>query len=275
MEFKYLNKKETAIEISKEDEFLRNISKSDLELRLGSNSKSYEDFIFLLKESAMDWTDNDIKKVKKCMQNAILTISKYSVLLPSEIKVLKTSGNEELGSAYCRGMNLMILHEKALLRNIESLTRLIIHELFHLISRNNQELREELFNIIGFKKGQNLILDKKIHNNKITNPDGADMQFYFSGKINGKDEMVYPILMRNNKKENEVFELKYISINGQDFFEENEIENLYECIGKNTDYTIHPEEIIAEHFTNLVCNEDIESERIIFEIRKKLDQYVM
>lgn len=274
MKFKYLNKKETAIKITQEDAFLRSISRSDLELRLDSNSKSYEDFIILLKESAMDWRDEEIEKAKKCTHNAILKISKYSFLLPCEIKILKTSGNEEFGSAYCRGLNLMVLHEKALLRNIDSLTRLIIHELFHLISRNNEELREALFNIIGFKKGPTLVLDEKIDHNRITNPDATDMQFYFPGKINGKDEILYPILIRNNKKENKIFDLKYISINGHDCFDENEIANLYECIGNNTDYIIHPEEIIAEKFTILVCNEEIKSEGIIFEMRKKLDQYV-
>lgn len=274
MKFKYLNKKETAIEITKDDAFLKSISKSDLELRLGSNSKSYEDFIILLKESAMDWRDKEIEKAKKCIHNAILKISKYSILLPSEIKILKTSGNEEFGSAYCRGLNLMVLHEKALRRNIDSLTRLIIHELFHLISRNNEELREVLFNIIGFKKGQTLVLDETNDHNRITNPDGTDMQFYFTGKINEKDEIVYPILIKNNKKENEPFDLKFISINGHDSFNENEITNLYECIGNNTDYIIHPEEIMAVNFTILVCDEEIKSEGIIFEIRKKLDQCV-
>ena len=54
-------------------------------------------------------------------------------------------------------------------------------------------------------------------------------------------------------------------------YKEEELQDLYEQIGQNTDYTIHPEEILADNFSYLFLGvTEMESPWIIEKMKKIL-----
>ena len=63
--------------------------------------------------------------------------------------MIKTTGREEGNAAYCRGKAIVLPASKLQLPP-NRLQRLLMHELFHLLSRQDPQLRKQLYGIVGF-----------------------------------------------------------------------------------------------------------------------------
>ena len=94
--------------------------------------------------------ERGFSKLSKVIAKAKIKLSHLASHLPNNITFIKTSGADEGGAPYTRG-NSVILPKRQVSQSVKSLERLFYHELFHIISRNNQQLRDELYSIIGFK----------------------------------------------------------------------------------------------------------------------------
>jgi len=306
---------QTAALLTEPDDFLRRITDADLSLRLGNGFGAPEDrfirmarYLDLIRNSAQDWEaplsetgESDIstggkvggvssmnarEKAENCISRAIEILGPYTVLLPAEIVVCRTDGTEEIGSAYCRAANIVVLNQKALQRDPDQLSRLTVHELFHIISRNNLPLRDALYAAIGFFRSDEIALCEELRDRVITNPDACQMEFSFRTVLARGEGMgtadLYPILLFNADKDSrqerggnpEPFSLLYYEPTERGIHRLDEIPDFYERIGKNTDFIIHPEEILAENFTIMRCGEEIRTPAVIESIESILNRYI-
>ena len=258
-----------------EDLFLRSLSAFDRSARLKtSKDTDTAEYVKFITGQTKDWTDNEKEKIRTIMQCIGMAIADYKLLFPQEIVFVKTTGKEEGNAAYCRGDNVIVLPNRNAAQSIERLYRVILHELFHIYSRNNPDIQEKLYSILSFQKCQDLKWPDDIFRKKITNPDAARDHYSFSSQIQGTTYELMPILLATSdydeKKGGEFFDylkLHFIAVtkNGDNMsplvkndkyvmFALEQVPNYFELIGRNTDYIIHPEEIIAENFVLLIEN---------------------
>ena len=187
---------------------------------------------------------------------------------------MKTTGEEEGGAAYTRA-NAIVLSEGELAASARALRKLLAHELFHVLSRANPQLRERLYEAIGFVKCNEIEFPPSLAPRKITNPDAPRNDHYIRVRVRGTECLAVPILLSRSET--------YDAARGGQFFEYldfrlllvergkdgktiqaryeggepmlvdlPQVAGFFEQVGRNTGYVIHPEEILADNFALLV-----------------------
>jgi hypothetical protein len=182
-----------------EDVFIRNLSSFDRAARLKTSREiNINEHLDFISNQTRDWNNNEREKINNILQHVNLALSEYNLSFPKEIIFVKTTGLEEGNAAYCRGNNIIVLPINIINLPIDRLYNLIIHELFHIYSRNNIRTQELLYNILFFKKCNELQLPDNIFQWKITNPDAEANNYYFSSSINGNNYDLMPILLASS-----------------------------------------------------------------------------
>ena len=129
------------------DEFTKSLSPFDCASKTqNTENKQESDYLEFAKNQALQWTAKDIVNTTKIIEETIHQIQKLQleIPLPEKIILVKSTCLEEGGaSGYTRGSFIVL--------NSAPDIHLFIHELFHVFSRHNPEIRERLYATIGFK----------------------------------------------------------------------------------------------------------------------------
>ena len=187
--------------------------------------------------------------------------------LPDTIELIKSTCMEEGGAIGYTRKNFIVLAENFLYEDV------LVHELYHIFSRYNHEKREALYNILGFKKCNEIPYPETIKDRRMTNPDAPDNDYYIRVKIKDDSlDVFFAIYAKSDYNGGGFFSYltkRLVLLSGDDGNKRPAIRNgrpvllrynivigLYEQIGKNTEYNIHPEEICADHFVQLLSQSD-------------------
>ncbi|MBV9618322.1 MAG: hypothetical protein JO201_03840 [Verrucomicrobia bacterium] len=168
----------------------------------------------------------------------------------------------------------------------ESLRKTIAHEIFHILSRNNPELRERLYRLIGFDACDEIGFPPEVESRKITNPDAPRNDHAIRVKANGREVSVVPILFSSAPNYDPVrggeffnyLQLAFVPVSkspapASQLLELQHLSGFVEQVGRNTNYIIHPEEILADNFALLrMGTRDVPSQEILEKIRRALDK---
>ena len=273
--------------------FLQTLSPFDRSGRLQtSRNVSIEEFIDFISKQGLDWTEQEKVLTNELIDHVKKTLSGYNMLFPDEIILIKTTGLEEGNAAYCRANNIIVFPTEFLNMPKKQLRDLILHELFHIFSRNNIKIQEKLYGILSFVKTNEMQLPIDIFQRKITNPDAPLNNYYFIGKVDGHEHKLMPILLSvsnyDEKREGsrffEYMQLFFITIKEEEnltvpitnkkepvLFTLEQVTNFFDLVGNNTGYIIHPEEILAENFVLLINEvQEIKNIEIIEKMKKIL-----
>ncbi len=257
-----------------EDDFVKSWSAFDIDSRVQKQNATKEEAFELIKANVLEWTNEE----KNVISNIILEIdsvvaaNNYHLPFPEAITFIKTTMDEEGGaSGYTRGNNI-ILGEKAFDGKIDNIKHLIIHELFHVLSRNDVDFKAAMYKIIGFTTTDIISYPDSIANLKITNPDApltdafitletkdgpvdCAMILYADRPWNGGSFFNYMNLgfMRLTGEQTKT---PYLKDEQPVFYTMSEALNFFSQVGKNTNYIIHPEEIMADNFTSLLLEQE-------------------
>lgn len=268
----FLEKDDASSILRQEDEFIKRLSPFDRASRLKTNKKvSKAEFLEYISKQVLDFNPFESSEIESIIENLQPLFDEYCLKFPKKINFVKTTGREEGNAAYCRG-DAIILPQSLLIMAYQ-LVNVITHELFHVFSKNNLKKQEELYNSIGFYKCPELSFPDEL-DYKITNPD-APLNNYFIEIINEKRLVrLMPILFSNQPyniyKDGEFFsylqfkllEVEVIDNQCNPVYENNKLKLIdagkipeyFQKIGMNTDYIIHPEEILADNFVLLINN---------------------
>ncbi|MCH2211648.1 MAG: hypothetical protein MK110_10115 [Fuerstiella sp.] len=285
--------RETGIKkLTLRDPFVSAMSRFDRQSRLLSDEdvtvEEYLDFVSL---HVLQWTDAEILSITEVVQSIEKRFRPFSLSLPEQILFVKTDGKEEGGAAYCRE-NAVVLPESRIAVSRDRLERLIVHELFHVLSSHNPELRQKLYAIIDFRTCDQISLPGSLSNRKLTNPDAPLVNCVIDLRHHNQNVTVAPVLFANVDR--------YESRLGGPFFrflqfrlmvvEQDEagwipIEvagapvlldpkktpGYFKHIGNNTSYIIHPDEILADNFVHLILNtKDLQTPELVEQMRDVL-----
>jgi hypothetical protein len=272
------------------DDFVARLSPFDRAARLESAGEVPEDeYLAFTRAAAREWANDERAR----LTNAFTAIEpKLAELLPeldAPILLIKTSGEEEGGAGYTRANAVMLPQALA---DDTDLQRLLAHEIFHVVSRNHPDLKRDLYKAIGFEECGEPTLPPELASRKMTNPDAPVNEHCIKVQVDGADAWGMPILLSR--------EARYDPAAGQPFFGYltlsmllvdragrsprplerdgapvlvpfNRVQGLAAQIGRNTNYVIHAEEILASNFELLVQGRtDVASPEVLERIRAVL-----
>jgi hypothetical protein len=218
-----------------------------------------------------NWEPQDKEKIMQVWVKIATRLSALQLPLPHEIYLIATTGEEESNAAYCRGKSI-VLPAGVRAKEPLALEFLLLHELFHVISNQHKELRRELYPLVGFQVVDALAIHSSLRDRKITNPDAPEIDCIMQIDDAGKRLYVAPILYAKNnfslKQGGSLFDyLQFrLMVMQKDDITWKPAENqgravvldpaktpsFHKQIGSNTNYIIHPEEILADNFAFMV-----------------------
>jgi hypothetical protein len=279
--------------LSSEDAFTRSLSRFDLQSRL----KARDDVqtADLLKFAAMQvevWSDEDVAKLTGCIESLRTRLAKFPPLFPATVLLVKTTGLEEGNAAYCR-QNTIVLPRRMLQRPAEDLERLLTHELFHILSRHDLERQQKLYAVVGFRPCGEIELPPSLRDRKITNPDAPLLNYSIELQTDEGPVPVTPILYASpgdfdptaNKTFFQYMQFRLLQFerDGEEWraalndagepilLDPKDEPSYHEQIGRNTQYVIHAEEVLAENFVHLVLeSKELPSPEIVERLRSVL-----
>ena len=231
---------------------------------------STDQYINFIKDQAIEWTDEDKAKLREVIAEAKPKLTRFAKHLPERIDLIKTTGNDEGGAPYTRGTSI-ILPKRRTGQSAKGLERLFYHELFHIISRGNPTLRDELYKVIGYKKCGVVSLPGEMMPRRISNPDAPVVEHCIRVSKDGEPLWCAPVLFSRTAKydpETDGTFFRYLEFrlmvidrktakatlkDGKPLLlKPDAVNGFYEQIGRNTGYIIHPEETLANNFVHLM-----------------------
>lgn len=264
------------------DVYTRGFSQFDIQSKSGDLSATDANtYLAKAAKQALDWTSTEIDNLTESIKIAEKSIQALGLKLslPSDIQIVKTTGEEESGAAYTRS-SFIVLNPSYVAGGGTPLTKLFLHELFHIYSRANPEKRDAIYATIGFKKMNTLTYPQVLAKRKISNPDAPFLEHYITLNFDSETKDALIILYaKDDYSTGSFFEYlrkELLILEGKSPHKTAKLEkgkpllypfssakNLYRQIGTNTSYNIHPEEISAEHFTMLVMNKTVQDAHLL------------
>jgi len=276
------------------DDFIRALSPFDRAARVKTEKDvSEKEFLEFVGRNVLDWTEAEKASLVSALDRLRAPLDRLALPWPKAIYAVKTTGKEEGGAAYTRD-HALILPQNVLTPNRPLDPRLIAHELFHILSRSNPRLRDRLYQTIGFVKCADIEFPETLKSRKITNPDAPANDHCIRVQVGGTDVWAIPILFSRTDKYDVTrggeffrymqFQLLLVDRQGDSpsvaplyegsqprLVEADQVTGFFEQIGKNTEYIIHPEEILADNFASLVMEDrNLPSPEILKKLQEAL-----
>lgn len=267
------------------EHFFDKITPVDMIIQMGkeypdstSRELILEDYKKFIQEDVLNFTQDETDFLALILSEVYELCQKADIkYFPAEIKLIKTHGKHYGYDTYYTRENVIVIPKQALKKKESDVfLKVLLHEISHIVTRLHPTLKTELFASIGFTKiAQPLVITDSLRQRLLTNPDGIELNWVTQLTIsNGQKVTAMPLIYANEtryqKGKKEFF--NYMDFN---FFEviPSQDSQSYEVltIGNqqkstlntegindlfqqklNTDYIIHPDEIIADNFSIMV-----------------------
>jgi hypothetical protein len=285
---------ETGREIlTRRDDFIAALTPLDRRARMQTNQDfSEKDFLAFVGRSVQSWTPDETNRITSAFQTLGDKLARWHLPFPATILLVRTSGEEEFNNCYTR-QNAIIFPAAEAAGRPSDLSNLILHELFHVLSRHAPELRKACYGIIGFRPINEIELPEELRQRKVTNPDGVQ-NGWIIGLTNQVEALTaVPILLATGPTFNpnergaspfDYFRLLVVKPEGTNWVAQQvagrprllrpaDTTGWFEQIGRNTGYTIHPDEILADNFVRLISGDtNVPTPRIIADMANALTE---
>lgn len=280
--FRFADKSEGAELRMKNEDYFNNLSQQDLDFRMHKKNTSLDEFKDFSKSQILDFTTNQ----KKIITEAVMDIQNklnengYNLPFTDEIIFINTTAKDELSAQGYTQKNQIYLSDSIVFeQNKISLERIIVHEMFHVLTRNNPQFRKNMYQIIGFSISENEPeFPENIQEIIISNPDVEKNDSYATFTINGKKRDCYMVWYLKKTYENPNDDLFMSGSTGlipkddlSKIYDISESSDFWSVVGKNTEYVIAAEECLADNFTFTIMSGEkrkYESPKIIQDMIK-------
>lgn len=271
-----------AIEIlAQEDDYISKLSLFDYASKYKSNEVlDYDGRYKAIEPNVLNWSEQQKDVINQHMQVITEKLDALKIEIP-EIKFVLTSREDEGGAAYTRGQTIVLKPHH--ITESEGTQRLIVHEIFHVFSRMNKDLRPEMYGVIHYEECEELVIPDELIDLTIANPDAPDNNYYITGMYQDEELAFIPVIYSTEAYDiekggsffttlrDDMLAVEIINQIPEPIYEDgellvvtkNEISDYYDKIGINTDYTYHPEETMADNFVLLVYGDQVESQWVI------------
>ncbi len=267
------------------DDFVARLSSFDRSARLKTDQPvSEEEFLKFTAQSVLPWEPSEVDQIQSLYREMHSALLDLKVRLPRVVYIVKTTGLEEGEAAYTR-TNAIVFPRQKLRNGIGR--ELLAHELFHVLSRHDPDLRDKLYRSIGFQHCGEVPFPASLAARKITNPDAPVNQHAIQVRAEGEKLWAMPILFSRSESYDvskggrffDYLEVRFMLVSKEPslknfnslhfpavpvLFKKDQVSGFFEQIGRNTQYIIHPEEILADNFMILVTGKkDVPSPEVL------------
>lgn len=272
--FILIDRDNAATFLSTSDEYTANLSTLDLSLYHSTKQTILmSEHLEFLKTTSLDWNDIERKSLQEKISTFIKVVNLMDLKLnlPEEILLIKTNGQDAFNSHYTRKNAIIFPANEVGMITTDLST--FYHEMFHIFSRYNRALTDDLYAICNFRPIKRLTFNSDFEKIRTTNPDAFYYEHAVSVTVNNQSYNVVPVMysaILQDQIDGPVDESKIYKLGlfeNSSFNNENRImfktseTNYKEMVMANTHYYIHPEEIMAENF-KLLLLQNTEGETI-------------
>lgn len=267
------------------DHFFEKVTLTEMQIQMKANFptdisrasavQQYQDF---LQTDVATFTNEEIANITAIFNKAYAACQQlHPSIFPPSIKLIKTPGKHYGASVYYTREDCIIIPQNVLDKFQEtSFYNTMLHEIFHIYSRYNEDKRMALYQLIGFENigdSKDLLMNTALAESVLHNPDGIN----FAYKIDlmtpdNKAISAIPIITANAEKfmASRPLFFNYLKFNlyeiqkkgeqwevltttdGQSTLSLQELPDFNKQIKDNTNYIIHPDEIMADNFMLLL-----------------------
>ena len=269
-----LDQNEAADFLGTADDYTAALSPLDRQVRVGSTDSVDDATIRAFQaKAAREFSADERASLLRLLAKLRPKLTILRDLFPAEVKLIKTSGEEEGEAAYTR-RDAIILPGRMLAQGPEQVEKLLLHELFHILSRHRPDLRRALYREVRFEPIPELLLPADWAARKLTNPDAPHLDVVFTWITKQETGAAgVPLLYAKSAKYDpdtdgglfDVLNFRLILVEKTEagwtpvlrdghplVADPHALPDYYRAIGRNTDYIIHPEEVLADNFVMLL-----------------------
>ena len=277
------------------DDYVTRMSPFDRAARMKTDKdvaeRQYLDFVGA---AVLPWKPDEESSVRAAWRELSPELARLALPFPNVIHFVKTNGAGEGDAEYTRANEIVFPQSAFKKDRLPSLKGTIAHELFHILSRNNPGLRDELYATIGFEPCGEIPFPPALASRKLTDPDAPKNDHCIHLRLGREPLWAVPLLYSKVErfdpaKGGEFFqfiEMRFLRVERKSATAEatynmaapqlldlSQLSGFYEQVGRNTQYIIHPEEILADNFEFLLIGKkDLPSPEVRERLAKVLGQ---
>lgn len=222
------------------------------------------------KKALDEFSPKEIQKLREAFDAVFIKMEGMKANLPETIYIF-SERTIESGAPYTRANAICMPKTVLGIANKDEIKDLAAHELFHVMTRYNPELRTPIFATLGYLPVGQLVLTGDLATRTIANPDAPENTHAITCTLNDETLRFMPILyskrdfpkggisffqfLNDDLIAVNIVDEKPVPIerDGKPFIVEKEqLKDYFDQIGRNTEYTFHPEETSADHFKQLL-----------------------
>lgn len=269
-----------AIVVDETEGFFENISFVDMDIQTKGqcSDNCIHNYKAYLQSDVEDFTNGEKTMMTKIFNTAYESIKQLNPdIFPPQIRLIKTKTKHYGPSVYYTRDDLIIIPANELARADEAaLLSVMYHEIFHILSRYNKDLIDKLYALVGFNRvPSDILIPDAVKNILLQNPDGISQKHLInlSLKNSGRKLKALPLIVSQSPKFNEASPafFSYLKFDLYEVVEDSngrlklicdeqgfstvsirDFENFFSQIKDNTQYIIHPDEIMADNFMLLL-----------------------
>ena len=184
----FLKQEEAALLLQKEDEHIRRWSSFDLASHTVGIEGGKQGYLQFAGAQTRNWNDEETALLMKSSQfiNQIIREKELKLPFPEKVRLIKSTIKEEGGAGgYTRDTYIVLIDR--LLEHPEYATKLLAHEAFHVLTRNNPDFRKKMYSVIGFNiLPKEIEFPEELKERFISNPDVIRHDSYATFTINSE-----------------------------------------------------------------------------------------
>lgn len=239
-----------------------------------------------LRSRVLEWTDEERARLAPFVEEAAKLAAFVQVPLPDEVLLVKTKDLVP----YTRH-NVIVLPARGIASAGDGFVKLLLHELFHVLSRHNPDLHQKLYSIAGFVVDDSVTIPDSLDSLRITNPDAPLLNVRIQFSIGGEPTWVVPVthsLDGFKAGDARPYPMGYMAIGWLELEDKDgryvgvmkdgkpllhpvpAATDLMQKTGGNTGYIIHPEEILADVFAIAAMGSPAQNRQQVRMLRRAL-----
>ena len=259
------------------DEYSARTSALERQLKVRTTQTLTEaGYLAELAADVRDWTDDERARVAQAWAPLVTALRELPLPLPARVTLVRMSGRvmgEQV--AYTRG-DAIYLPVGMVSAGVPTpaLTSLLAHELFHVASRHDRRWRDAMYATVGFRALPEVVLPAALAARSMVNPDAPRLDSAIRVAIGDRSDVwVLPVLQSTLERIGDppplhfmaVLSLRWLEV-GQGaapparaqlgdpprLHDTRDLRGFAEQIGRNTNYIIHAEEILASNYAQMV-----------------------
>ena len=254
--------------LAAEDDFTRALGGFDRSFRMRTTAPVEDaELRRFLGEQAVDFTAEEAAAWEETISVVARGARGIGGVLPQEVLVVKTTGREERDHAYTRANAIVLPTSRVQSLRGERALRLLAHELFHVASRASPALRDATYALLGFVPVGPITPPPELDGCRMTNPDAHGLGHYVRlGERVVVPLLICPLPLADVLERTSVLGVVRVMLleiapdagtvvrdaGGAPVLIDPQATEWSRLIARNSTYTIHPEEVLADNLALLV-----------------------